>query len=204
MKSPAYRYPLASIVACFALLTAGSSQAADPIADAFFPPELIGKMHEQLGLSEDQGTTLQNAFQETQQRIQTLQQDMQREAEKLAELAKPEKVEEKAVAAQADKVLDLERQMKHAQLSLLVLIKNTLTAEQQAKLREVKAQGAGIEAKMKQVQEAVQKWQQGGRDLSPLQPIKTEMESAMAQGKFAEVNAALDRALKILNGTPEK
>ena len=66
-----------------------------------------------------------------------MQQQMQAEAKKLAELAKPERVDEKAVIAQADKMLDLEREMKHTQLSLLVTIKNTLTADQQAKLKAI-------------------------------------------------------------------
>ena len=69
------------------------------------------------------------------------------------------------------------------------------------KLTEMKGQIGGIEAKVNQVKAAAQKWQQEGRDLAALQPIKTEIESAMSQGKFAEVNAALDRALKLLSGT---
>src|SRR5258708_7242143 len=117
---------------CLALaivLPIGNSRAGDALTDAFFPPELLAKNHEQLGLTEEQSSALRSAFEDAQQRVQGLQQEMRRESEKLAELAKPERVDEKAISAQADKTLDIERQIKHAQLSLLVLIKNTLTAD---------------------------------------------------------------------------
>lgn len=88
-----------------------------------------------------------------------------------------------------------------------MVIKNTLTASQQAKLKELspaRSAGAGLETKVSQLKQAVQRWQQEGRDLSPFANLKTEIDSLMAAGKIAEVNAALDRALKILNGPESK
>ncbi|NQU11556.1 hypothetical protein HQ590_12245, partial [bacterium] len=38
-------------------------------------------------------------------------------------------------------VLDIEKDVKRGQIGLMVKIKNVLTAEQQAKLREIKRQG---------------------------------------------------------------
>jgi len=175
--------------------------------EGFFTPELIVKHHEQIGLTEDQGASLKSAFEDAQQRVQGFQQQIQEESKKLASLAKSEKVDEKSVIAQADKILDLEREIKHAQLSLLVAIKNTLTASQQAKLKELSpasAAGAGLETKASQLKEAVKRWQQEGRDLSQFANLKTEIESLMAAGKIAEVNDAMDRALKILNSPESK
>jgi Spy/CpxP family protein refolding chaperone len=47
-------------------------------------------------------------------------------------------VDESAVLAQVDKVLDRERAIKKTQISLLVRIKNLLTVEQQNKLMELR------------------------------------------------------------------
>ena len=52
-------------------------------------------------------------------------------------LVRAERPDEKQVTGQLDKVLRLEGEMKRGQLMLLVRLKNELTAEQQAKLREV-------------------------------------------------------------------
>jgi Spy/CpxP family protein refolding chaperone len=201
--------PLIALCAAFLLfLAVGESRAAEAAIEGFFGPELIVKYHEQIGLTEDQGASLKSVFEDAQQRVQGLQQQMQQESKKLVELAKPEKVDEKAVVTQADKILDVEREIKHAQLSLLIAIKNTLTASQQAKLKELSpaasASAAGLETKVNQVKAAVQRWQQEGRDLSQFSNLKGEIESLMAAGKIAEVNDALDRALKVLNGPEAK
>ena len=50
-------------------------------------------------------------------------------------------MDEAALVAQLDKVLDVERELKHLHIGLLVAIKNLLTPEQQAKLREIAKDG---------------------------------------------------------------
>ena len=52
-------------------------------------------------------------------------------------LSKPH-VEESRVMTQLDQELDIERQMKHTQLGLMIQVKNILTADQQAKLQRLK------------------------------------------------------------------
>jgi len=200
--------PLIALCAAFLLfLPAVKGRAAEAMIDGFFSPELIVKNHEQIGLTEEQGASLKAAFEDAQQRVQGFQQQMKRESDKLADLAKPEKVDEKAVMTQADKILDIEREIKHAQLSLLVVIKNTLTTAQQTKLKELSpatGASAGLETKVSQVKEAVQRWQQEGRDLSQFANLKTEIETLVAAGKTAEVNDVLDRTLEILNAPETK
>jgi Spy/CpxP family protein refolding chaperone len=199
---------LSALCAAFFLFFAVSEgRAAESTIDGFFGPELIVKYHDQIGLTDDQGAALKAAFEDAQPRVQGLQQQMQQESKRLADLAKSEKVDEKAVIAQADKILDIEREIKHTQLSLLVVIKNTLTASQQAKLKELSpASGgaAGLETKVDQLRAAAQRWQQEGRDLSQFAGLKAEIDSLMAAGKIAEVNDTIDRALKILNGPETK
>ena len=63
--------------------------------------------------------------------------------EALSSLLKQNSVEEAAVLAQLDKVLAAEREIKRTQISLMVRIKNKLTPEQQARLRELRSKSGG-------------------------------------------------------------
>ncbi len=67
-----------------------------------------------------------------------MQWDMQGEAEKLVRLLNARPVDENAVLAQVDQVLNRERDIKKAQISLLVRIKNILRDDQQNKLIELR------------------------------------------------------------------
>ena len=55
-------------------------------------------------------------------------------------LLKQSKADEAQVAAQLDKVLAAEREIKRAQISLLVRIKNNLPPEQQHRLQALRAE----------------------------------------------------------------
>jgi Spy/CpxP family protein refolding chaperone len=56
--------------------------------------------------------------------------------EKLAGTLRQSHVDSTKAQAELDAVLDLEREIKHAQLTLMIQIKNQLTAEQQATARK--------------------------------------------------------------------
>jgi len=49
-------------------------------------------------------------------------------------------VDESRVLSQLEKVLSVEREIKRTQIGLMIRIKNVLTVEQQAKLRQVRAE----------------------------------------------------------------
>jgi len=59
---------------------------------------------------------------------------MQEQSQRLASLLEKPAVDQAAALAQVDEVLGVEREVKRAHISLLINIKNTLSAEQQAKL----------------------------------------------------------------------
>jgi Spy/CpxP family protein refolding chaperone len=63
---------------------------------------------------------------------------MSQETEHLAKLVEPSVVDEASVLEQVDRTLAVERDIKRAQVALLVRIKNTLTPAQQAKLAELR------------------------------------------------------------------
>ena len=128
---------------CFILLifAAGSwsqKPADDPIAQALFPPELVMKYRQEINLDEGQSKAIKEAIQKAQTRFLDMQWDMQAEGEKLVKLLKARPVDESAVLAQVDQVLNREREIKKAQISLLIHIKNLLSESQQNKLTELR------------------------------------------------------------------
>lgn len=128
---------------CFILLifAAGSwaqKPADDPIAQALFPPELVMKYRQEINLDESQSKAIKEAIQKAQTRFLDMQWDMQAEAEKLVKMLKARPVDEAAVLAQVDQVLNREREIKKAQISLLIHIKNLLSDSQQNKLTELR------------------------------------------------------------------
>jgi len=131
-------------VSCILLSFAGPAFAqgpGDPIAEHLFSPELIMKNQREIGLAEGQEKTIKEAIQRTQAKFLEMQWQMQGEAGSLIQLLKARPVDEGAVLAQIDRVLDLERNIKRAQISLLIRIKNTLSDQQIARLTELKGRG---------------------------------------------------------------
>jgi hypothetical protein len=57
-------------------------------------------------------------------------------------VVKQPRIDEHQALAQLEKVLSAEREIKRAQIALLVHIKNKLTSEQQAKLEDIRGRPA--------------------------------------------------------------
>src|SRR5262245_14073228 len=110
---------------------------SDPLGENLFPPELVMRHQQALGLSEEQKTFLETELRQAQERFNELQRQVQDEVEKMAERVKQDRVNESQTLAQLDKILNLEREIKRTQVALLIKIKNSLTPEQQTKLREI-------------------------------------------------------------------
>lgn len=115
----------------------------DPMRDVMFPPELVMQNQQTLGLSEEQKNYLKTELRQAQLHFTELQWSLQDEMDRLLGILKRSKVDEKDAAAQLDKVLNAEREIKHAQISLLIRIKNNLTPAQQSKLREISDRSKG-------------------------------------------------------------
>ena len=76
---------------------------------------------------------------EAQARFVDLQFKMSGEGEKLQRLMQGTSIDEARLLEQVDRVLSLERDIKHTQLTLMARIKNQLTEQQQAQLRELRS-----------------------------------------------------------------
>ena len=132
-----------AICLCLLLLLAASAARAqqpdrDPIGQSFFAPELVIQNQEAIGLNDEQKSYLKTEIRAAQLKFTELQWKLQDEMEKMIALVKQPRVEEKDAVAQLEKVLALEREIKRAQVTLLVRIKNKLTPDQQAKLAEIR------------------------------------------------------------------
>ncbi len=136
MKS--YLVLFVSVFFCAASWGQGPQPADDPIAQNLFPPELLMKYRQEINLDEGQSKAIKEAIQKAQTKFLDMQWDMQSETEKLVKLLKARPVDENAVLAQVDQVLNREREVKKTQISLLVRIKNLLTDGQQNKLLELR------------------------------------------------------------------
>lgn len=91
-----------------------------------------------IALTDEQKSYLRTEIRDAQMKFTDLQWKLQDEAEKMVSLASQPHVDEQQALAQLEKVLTVERDVKRAQIALLVHIKNKLTADQQAKLEELR------------------------------------------------------------------
>jgi Spy/CpxP family protein refolding chaperone len=112
-------------------------EGEDPVSRYLYPPEKVIGHSEQIGLDEAQRNGIRNEVHKAQGKFLDLQFELQGEGEKLGRLLQEKPVDETKVLAQVDRVLALEKDVKRAQISLLVRIKNLLTPAQQARLTEI-------------------------------------------------------------------
>jgi Spy/CpxP family protein refolding chaperone len=106
----------------------------DPLARVLFPPELVMQHQQDIGLRSEQRAGITKAIQEFQTKVVDLQWRMQEQSQRLATLLGKPAVDQAAALTQVDEVLGVEREIKRAHITLLIQIKNALSAEQQEKL----------------------------------------------------------------------
>jgi Spy/CpxP family protein refolding chaperone len=107
--------------------------------DQLFIPEQVMRYQNDIALTDEQRAQITEAMGEAQKQLVDLQWQFESASKKLADALSVPRIDEAAAAAQAEKVMGLELQMKKTHLALLIRIKNVLTAPQQAKLAELRA-----------------------------------------------------------------
>lgn len=112
--------------------------ADDPLAQYFFPPEMVMKHQREIDLTDRQRSAIQLAIKDAQGKFVDLQFRMSAEMENLQRLLSASSVNETKVVDQLDRVLDCERDVKHAQLALMIRVKNQLTEQQQSVLSQLR------------------------------------------------------------------
>jgi Spy/CpxP family protein refolding chaperone len=184
----------------------------DPIAEAVFPPELVMRFAQEIGLTQQQRESAEGALKKAGARFPELQQQLQQEVQAMAAIVKTEYADVDKALAQLDKVLGAEREIKRLHMGLILGIKNTLTPAQQAQLQELKQKAAqespqagpaappppALQNKIQKVQALIKQWQAEGRDLSEVGPLMEALGPLMREQKFTEAEAVLDKALTLL------
>ncbi len=133
------------LAAAAALMFAGPVAAQEKKDDrfekAFFDPQLVLQRSRDIGLTPQQRSAIMDAVKKAQTELVPLQLDMTEPALDLVELVEQQRVDETQALAKADKMLKIENEVKKAQMSLLIRIKNILTKEQQDRLRTIRDGG---------------------------------------------------------------
>ena len=129
-----------SLFSVMALADSLTPSPGDELAQNLFAPELVLKYRHEIALDDKQSKALKAMIQTAQSKFLDLQWDMQAETGKLAGLLKARPVDSAAALTQVDRVLTIERDVKKAQLSLLIGIKNLLSSAQQDQLMTLRRQ----------------------------------------------------------------
>jgi hypothetical protein len=109
-----------------------------PLEQLVFPPDLVLQCRERIGLKTEQRDAIRTAMRDMQTKTMDMQWKLQDEAEKLNDALKRPSVNETETLAQVDRVLAAEREVKRAQMAMLIRIKNVLTLDQQENLSKVR------------------------------------------------------------------
>jgi Spy/CpxP family protein refolding chaperone len=213
-----YRLKLIALAALFAASPLrAQSPLIDPVGSKLFPPDFIAANAQAISLSEPQQQKLRAAVEQVQARFSELGPRVRQEAGTFGKLIDQAGVDRSAVLAQFEKIQDVERELKRAQLELMLDLRSMLSEEQRAALTRLKEQmsakmgekmrqaGGDVPAPMQQIQEkaervkaGAEKWQSEGRDPAPIVEIMQQVGPLVQSGKFKEANELLDRALKLL------
>src|SRR5437667_84436 len=143
------RMSLVPALALLAVAAVGAQQSPppqpgqppeDPLGRVLFPPELVMQHQQEIGLRPEQRATITKAIQDFQTRVVDLPWRMAEQSQRLTTLLDKPVVDQTAALAQVDELLGVEREVKRSHLTLLIQIKNALSAEQQAKLSAARVQ----------------------------------------------------------------
>jgi hypothetical protein len=162
----------------------------------------------QIGLTPEQQEDIRARVQKTQARSDDLRLKLDAATAALSSLARQDRVDEVAVGAQLDRVLDLERELKHLHIGLLAGIKNRLTPDQLGKLRLIAKDGGAqfadeirrrLTEKVERVQEGARAWEASGRDPSPIaRAMQEKVKPLLDSGQPFAAEAELDHLLEQL------
>ena len=121
----------ASLLLCSNTTRAEEPAAADPLAERLFPPDLILRNGEAIGLSDEKRQEILSRVEKAQARFRELESALVKERAAMVALLDREKPDETAVLKQLDNLLAREGDIKREQFSLMLSLRNMLTAPQQ-------------------------------------------------------------------------
>ena len=198
------RKPLMKLGAALAVLVlpvlplSAAMPIPEPLADHLFPPELLVKTAKAVGITAEQEQAMRADVAAAEPQMKEAKAKLDKAVEVLVAAVKDSKPDEQAALKAADDVLAAEREIKRAQLSLLIKLKSALTPEQQTKIRQLRERIVTLEEKKQEAMALADEWKQQGRDLSAFAPLKEKAEAAKEQGDFETVEKILDEVIRRL------
>jgi len=180
--------------------------AADPLAERLFPPDLVLRNGEAIGLSDEKRQEILSRVEKAQARFQEFESALVKERAAMVVLLDREKPDETAVLKQLDNLLARERDIKREQFGLMLSLRNMLTAQQQVLLKELRktytpsAAESRFKEKLARVEAGVQKLASNGGDPSSIGEKMQKFPELMRQGKVKAAEEFLDGVLEELEG----
>ncbi|MEP6670877.1 MAG: periplasmic heavy metal sensor [Chthoniobacter sp.] len=114
--------------------------AQNPIEGELFPPDFLLAQREAIGLNEKQLQDIQSIVQDVQQKFETLKGQLEERGRAFQEILHQPKPDIAQVEDKLRAMLTQENEMKLLQVHLMLSLRNTLTAEQVDKARQLRQQ----------------------------------------------------------------
>jgi Spy/CpxP family protein refolding chaperone len=177
-------------------------------------PEAVLQHATDLELSSTQRSQLESAVTAQQSALAQASEQVRQESTALAQLLAREKPDESSVAAQFEKVLNAENEIKRLRLKMSLRARALLTVEQQQKLetlqrttpsqRSASPEQQELAAKMARVKELIERAKAEGRDLGNIREMWKRVDQATQKRNIAEACRILDEAAASLSVPPAK
>jgi hypothetical protein len=209
------------LASLFAVTAGAQVDAGREFRGDLFPPDLILREAETLGLTDQQRDSVTALVKETKHAFADGQSKLKDATGTLGQSLKTSSVPEQKALDEFSAILEAEKDMKRAQFLMLMRAKNLLTPGQQEKLRAIveslppkggkkpasesnsKDVREELNARMQKVQVEVDRWRREGRDPAPILELMKTFGDQMQAGQFPEAKETLQHALDRLN-TPER
>jgi Spy/CpxP family protein refolding chaperone len=165
-------------------------------------PESALQHADDIHLTPDQREKLESSVRDLQATTQRFSEQLRQESDTLAQLLAAGTADEAAVAAQFDKVLAAEDEVKRARMKMSLQTRAVLTPEQRDKLATLQSGGTRVRmpsperqelvARMERVKELIARAKGEGRDLTPMREVWKRVDELTRDGKIAEASQLLD------------
>ncbi|MDX1736451.1 MAG: hypothetical protein R3228_18885 [Halioglobus sp.] len=106
------------------------------LAMGLYPPDLIMRHQQTLGITESQRKAMLKLVKDFQAEVAELQWNLQNEQQQMRQSLAENRIDTAAVVPRVERVLDMESQFKLAHFKLLIAIKNELTDAQIEQIRQ--------------------------------------------------------------------
>jgi Spy/CpxP family protein refolding chaperone len=174
-------------------------------------PEFALEHAAEIHLTTAQRERLEGAVRELEASAQKFSEQARRESDTLAQLLVKDAPDEAAVAAQFEKVLAAEDEVKRLRMKMSLQTRAVLTAEQQAQLAALQGRGSRaralapeqqeLAARMERVKELIERAKNEGRDLSAMREMWKRVDQLTREGKTAEASRLLEETAQGLESS---